>query len=340
MWSFGVILYVLLSGYLPFNGYTNEVIYSKIMKGKYQLHSDPWKNVSVTARDLIRGLLTLDPHKRLTVDQALGHAWINQDARELLLKSLNENIREIRKFQVRKRFRKAVHTVLALLKFCGLAGFRIELDRTPLDEMTDALAATNLQNNNAGVIRGAPMQTRSSVMQSITLPAPPSPAVHPAATAGTAAATGSRPPTNTSNHSNNACTLPSIGNYFYFSSDIVKEGENFSIHHGFHYETKEEVLLKVYDCSRLSQQDNTRIGYEYYLVKEQLAGSPNIIRYENAINDSHKKQICIVMESLYGEELFERILQRQFYSEMKARQLAETMLKTIKFMHDKNVIHR
>lgn len=35
MWSLGVLFYIMLSGYLPFNGETAEEVYAKVLEGKY-----------------------------------------------------------------------------------------------------------------------------------------------------------------------------------------------------------------------------------------------------------------------------------------------------------------
>ncbi len=37
MWSMGVLFYILLSGYLPFNGDTAEEVYGKVLAGKYKM---------------------------------------------------------------------------------------------------------------------------------------------------------------------------------------------------------------------------------------------------------------------------------------------------------------
>eukprot|EP01082_Thalassiosira_pseudonana_P007369 g7078.t1 g7078 contig23:1807757-1809052(-) len=76
LWSVGVIAYILLSGYPPFNAPSSKGVYQKVMRGKYWFPSAEWKHVSIGAKDFIHRLLQMDPKKRMTADQALIHPWI------------------------------------------------------------------------------------------------------------------------------------------------------------------------------------------------------------------------------------------------------------------------
>jgi calcium/calmodulin-dependent protein kinase I len=77
MWSMGVIMYVMLGGYTPFQHNDQRALFRKIKHGKYQFHPKYWDNVSSEAKDLISGMLQLDPAERLTADQALDHPWVS-----------------------------------------------------------------------------------------------------------------------------------------------------------------------------------------------------------------------------------------------------------------------
>jgi len=76
LWSAGVILYILLCGFPPFHEANNGLLFQKIMAGDYSFPRPYWDNISADAKDLVKKLLTVNPDKRITADQALLHPWI------------------------------------------------------------------------------------------------------------------------------------------------------------------------------------------------------------------------------------------------------------------------
>ena len=66
IWSCGVILYILLCGYPPFNGDNDEEIFENIRKGTFYFPSPEWDNISEQAKVLIKKMLRYDPKKRIT----------------------------------------------------------------------------------------------------------------------------------------------------------------------------------------------------------------------------------------------------------------------------------
>ncbi|KAL7476482.1 hypothetical protein ACHAW6_002338 [Cyclotella cf. meneghiniana] len=76
LWSVGVISYILLCGYPPFNGASNTEVYSAVRRGLYYFPSADWKHVSSSARDFVVRLLQTDPRRRMTAEQAMRHPWI------------------------------------------------------------------------------------------------------------------------------------------------------------------------------------------------------------------------------------------------------------------------
>ncbi|QDZ24618.1 serine/threonine protein kinase [Chloropicon primus] len=75
-WSIGVIMYMLIAGYAPFDEDNEMKMYHKIIQGEFSFHSAPWDNVSNQAKELICGLLNVDPMRRMTVPQAIASPFI------------------------------------------------------------------------------------------------------------------------------------------------------------------------------------------------------------------------------------------------------------------------
>lgn len=77
MWSLGVMLYMLLSGFPPFHHTNVSTLYALIKKGEFTFAASQWEKISEAAKDLIRSLLVLDSSQRATPTQVLEHQWLN-----------------------------------------------------------------------------------------------------------------------------------------------------------------------------------------------------------------------------------------------------------------------
>ena len=92
IWSSGVILYILLSGKMPFNGNSDLEIFEKIKSGKYDLESFPFDSISSEAKNLIKLCLNLDCKKRISAEEALKHSWFkNNESKSLYNDIIDKN---------------------------------------------------------------------------------------------------------------------------------------------------------------------------------------------------------------------------------------------------------
>mmetsp|Transcript_29907 Transcript_29907/g.63427 ORF Transcript_29907/g.63427 Transcript_29907/m.63427 type:complete len:560 (+) Transcript_29907:267-1946(+) len=76
IWSIGVITYILLCGYPPFYGDTDNQIFDSVRTGRFDFPSPDWDGISDEAKDFICSLLRREPSKRLSAVNALEHPWI------------------------------------------------------------------------------------------------------------------------------------------------------------------------------------------------------------------------------------------------------------------------
>ena len=112
IWACGVILYILLCGYPPFNGSSDKEVYNIITQVKYDFNQPMWKNVSKYAKELIKNMLTLAKN-RYTAKQVLSSKWL-----EIKLKDSDENIyyldyKHISRYKHYNKFKQAILTFIA-----------------------------------------------------------------------------------------------------------------------------------------------------------------------------------------------------------------------------------
>jgi calcium-dependent protein kinase len=79
MWSFGVIVYMLLSSHRPFYNKRRNIMIDRIMRCDYTFEKDYWKPVSREAKDFISKLLVLDPKIRYDAAKAQQHEWLSKE---------------------------------------------------------------------------------------------------------------------------------------------------------------------------------------------------------------------------------------------------------------------
>ena len=89
IWSAGIILYYMLCGNLPFFDDDNQILYEKILSGKY---ATP-EHLSEDAKDILMKIILIDPKKRLNFDGIKAHPWFSLIKKNSLIhKGININV--------------------------------------------------------------------------------------------------------------------------------------------------------------------------------------------------------------------------------------------------------
>ena len=74
VWSFGIVLYVLVCGKVPFDDQSMPQLHAKIKKGNVEY--PPW--LTPECKNLISRMLTTDPSSRATLAEIMTHPWMTK----------------------------------------------------------------------------------------------------------------------------------------------------------------------------------------------------------------------------------------------------------------------
>ena len=81
VWSIGVILYIMLCGYPPFNGKSDSDIHKQIKESVLVFREDCWKHISNNAKELITKMLIKNPEARPSIHEIYNDPWIQNRVR-------------------------------------------------------------------------------------------------------------------------------------------------------------------------------------------------------------------------------------------------------------------
>ncbi|XP_005156966.1 calcium/calmodulin-dependent protein kinase type II subunit gamma isoform X31 [Danio rerio] len=169
IWACGVILYILLVGYPPFWDEDQHKLYQQIKAGAYDFPSPEWDTVTPEAKNLINQMLTINPAKRITADQALKHPWVCQRSTVASMMHRQETVECLRKFNARRKLKGAILTTMLVSRNFSV-GRQHTSPATPTTS-TAALAqeaCKSLLNKKSDGVKPQTNNNKNSVVSSST----------------------------------------------------------------------------------------------------------------------------------------------------------------------------
>ncbi|XP_055080348.1 calcium/calmodulin-dependent protein kinase (CaM kinase) II beta 1 isoform X2 [Periophthalmus magnuspinnatus] len=171
IWACGVILYILLVGYPPFWDEDQHKLYQQIKAGAYDFPSPEWDTVTPEAKNLINQMLTINPAKRITAQEALKHPWVCQRSTVASMMHRQETVECLKKFNARRKLKGAILTTMLVSRNFSAA-------KTLLNKKADVK-----KRKSSSTVQYMP-QTNSTKNSIVTSPkgTVPSPALEPQTT--------------------------------------------------------------------------------------------------------------------------------------------------------------
>lgn len=111
IWSCGVILYILLCGFPPFDGDSDEEIMDCVVRDEVSYNEPEWDNISKEAIDFLQKLLNKDYKKRITAENSLKVEWLLKSSEEnkgIPLINISSQIQNFQKFDSKSKLKNAI----------------------------------------------------------------------------------------------------------------------------------------------------------------------------------------------------------------------------------------
>ncbi|XP_059401501.1 calcium/calmodulin-dependent protein kinase type II delta chain-like isoform X4 [Carassius carassius] len=182
IWACGVILYILLVGYPPFWDEDQHKLYQQIKAGAYDFPSPEWDTVTPEAKNLINQMLTINPAKRITAQEALKHPWVCQRSTVASMMHRQETVECLKKFNARRKLKGAILTTMLVSR-----NFSVGRQTTAPASVSAAGTTTSLVEQAKSLLnRKADVKPQSNSVKNSIVTSPkgnvPSPALEPQTT--------------------------------------------------------------------------------------------------------------------------------------------------------------
>mmetsp|Transcript_12187 Transcript_12187/g.17749 ORF Transcript_12187/g.17749 Transcript_12187/m.17749 type:complete len:481 (+) Transcript_12187:1-1443(+) len=112
LWGCGIIMYMLLSGTLPFTGNSHKEIFQRIISEQADLTGYLWKGISEEALNLLKRLLQKDQSFRLSAEEALRHSWFKEANTEKKIAIDPQILDSLRRYKTTSLFQKEAMAII------------------------------------------------------------------------------------------------------------------------------------------------------------------------------------------------------------------------------------
>jgi serine/threonine protein kinase len=290
MWSVGVVVYILLGGYAPFEGPVQELAQA-ICKADYAFHDKYWSDISDAAKGMISSLLEIDVDRRLSAEEALQCPWMTIEEESLTAKDLSGAQEALQKRKLAEADQPAV-AKKPMSKFDSLdVSFTAGLGT--IEEVMER--RNKVTDNSIDPI----LEDDESVIEDSSSGKP--------------------------------------FDVLYKLGKLIDEGDWAPIYECKHKQSKEAFNVKQVSRSDLDPIDAVALQDEIATLK-LVSDSPYIVTLVDVFEEPD--YTYMVLESLQGGLLIDRLIERRHYTEHDARLLMRGLLRGVEHCHNRRIAIR
>ena len=114
------------------------------------------------------------------------------------------------------------------------------------------------------------------------------------------------------------------------------QGSNSEVFQAEEKKSKRKVAVKIVNTEE--EQNSVLVKRELEILK--TLKHPNILSFIECFEFKDPPSVYLVFELVEGEQLSSRIFKRSFFDEKDANRFASNLLSAVKYIHDKDIVHR
>ncbi|XP_034934389.1 peripheral plasma membrane protein CASK isoform X2 [Chelonus insularis] len=166
VWAAGVLLHILLTGTYPFVG-SGMRLKEAICRGRIQMETPIWENISEPAKDLIERMLTVDVNHRITIQEVLNHKWLRDRDKGAARIHLSETVEELKKFNSRRKLKESVKIAVSSSKWHSDASGDNLSDIVDDDYSADFVAEILDSLDDIEILQESGRLTREEILEAV-----------------------------------------------------------------------------------------------------------------------------------------------------------------------------